>query len=145
MCAKAALLLYFYSMTNPRPDYKFLYEQSQKRLAETEFKAQQQVQRLAAAELKAQQQVRDLQEKLHLALLEANGLRLKLFGIKSDNRVTKASEDQLDLFSLRSHCPGCCSIRGSTPKRSQRSKSAAGNCRREKKASSPQGFQNGVA
>lgn len=62
-------------MIIPQPDYKLLYEQSQKRLAETE-------------------------QKLHLALLEANGLRRKLFGIKSDNRVTKASEDQLELFTL---------------------------------------------
>ncbi len=76
-------------MTNPQPDYKLLYEESQKRLAvaETETSI-------------AQQQLRELKQKLHLALLEANGLRRKLFGIKSDNRVTKASEGQLDLFAL---------------------------------------------
>jgi transposase len=97
-------------MTSPQPDYKLLYEQSQKRLAEVELKARQlaeaeldtkeQIQHLAQAEAKAQQQVEELKQKLHLALLEANGLRRKLFGIKSDNRVTKASEGQLDLFSL---------------------------------------------
>jgi hypothetical protein len=59
-----------------------------------------QIQHLAQAEANAQQQVEELKQKLHLALLEANGLRRKLFGIKSDNRVTKASEDQLDLFGL---------------------------------------------
>jgi len=32
-------------------------------------------------------------------LLDVNGRR-KLFGIKSDNRAIKASEDQLELFSL---------------------------------------------
>lgn len=62
-------------MTIPQPNYQLLYEESQKTLAETE-------------------------KKLHLALLEVNGLRRKLFGIKSDNRVTKVSEDQLELFSL---------------------------------------------
>jgi transposase len=110
MCAKATFLLYFYPMINAQPDYKFLYEQSQKKLTEAtlktrnleqaEAKAQQQVQRLSEAELKARQQVQDLEQKLHLALLEANGLRRKLFGIKSDNRVTKASKEQLELFSL---------------------------------------------
>jgi transposase len=76
-------------MTSPQPDYKLLYEQSQKRLvvAETETST-------------AQQQVRELEQKLHLALLEVSGLRRKLFGIKSDNRVTKAGQDQLELFSL---------------------------------------------
>ena len=111
-------------MINPQPDYKFLYEQSQKRLAEAETKvwklteaeaqtqkqiqdlaqakakAQQQIQSLTQGELKAQQQVVELKQQLHLALLEANSLRRKLFGIKSDNRVTKASQDQLELFSL---------------------------------------------
>lgn len=57
------------------PDYKLLYEQSQKRLVETE-------------------------QKLKLALLDANELRRKLFGIKSDNRVKRVAEGQLDLFPL---------------------------------------------
>lgn len=62
-------------MITAEPDYKFLYEQSQKRLAESE-------------------------QKLKLALLDANELRRKLFGIKSDNRVKRAAEGQLDLFPL---------------------------------------------
>jgi len=55
------------------PDYKLLYEQSQKKLAETEQKYS-----------SALEQTRRM---LQLALLEANELRRKLFGIKSDNRV----------------------------------------------------------
>lgn len=89
-------MLYFYPMTSPQSDYKLLYEQSQKELAEAALKTQD----LEQAEAKAQLKVRDLEQKLHLALLEANGLRRKLFGIKSDNRVSKASEGQLDIFSL---------------------------------------------
>ena len=76
-------------MISPQPDYKTLYEQSQKRLAVAETE-----------NAIAQQQLRELKQKLHLALLEANGLRRKLFGIKSDNRVSKVSEEQLELFSL---------------------------------------------
>lgn len=69
------------------PDYKLLYEQSQKKLAETEQKYS-----------SALEQTRRM---LQLALLEANELRRKLFGIKSDNRVKKAaSEGQLDLLPL---------------------------------------------
>lgn len=71
------------------PDYKLLYEQSQQRLTEAESKI-----------LTAEKQTASLAEQLHLALLEINGLRRKIFGIKSDNRVTKAREDQLELFSL---------------------------------------------
>jgi transposase len=83
-------LLYFYSMTSATaPDYKLLYEQSQQRLTEAESKI-----------LTAEKQTASLAEQLHLALLEINGLRRKIFGIKSDNRVTKAREDQLELFSL---------------------------------------------
>lgn len=59
------------------PDYKLLYEQSQKKLAETEQKYS-----------SALEQTRRM---LQLALLEANELRRKLFGIKSDNRVKKAA------------------------------------------------------
>ena len=81
---------YFYSMTSAtEPDYKLLYEQSQQRLTEAESKI-----------LTAEKQTASLAEQLHLALLEINGLRRKIFGIKSDNRVTKAREDQLELFSL---------------------------------------------
>jgi transposase len=71
------------------PDYKLLYEQSQQRLTEAESKM-----------LTAEKQAASLAEQLHLALLEINGLRRKIFGIKSDNRVIKAREDQLELFSL---------------------------------------------
>ena len=83
-------------MTNPQPDYKLLYEESLKRLAEAEVKSQ----TLVKENANARQEVVELKQQLHLALLEANGLRRKLFGIKSDNRVTKASEDQLALFTL---------------------------------------------
>jgi len=38
--------------------------------------------------------------RLRLALLDANELRRKLFGIRSDNRVKKHLEGQLDLFPL---------------------------------------------
>jgi transposase len=62
-------------MITAEPDYKLLYEQSQKKLAETE-------------------------QKLHLALLEINQLRRKLFGITSDNRVRKASQGQVEILSL---------------------------------------------
>lgn len=87
-------------MINAQPDYKTLYEESQKRLVEAERKAQKEIQNLAQAGANAREQVRDLEEKLHLALLEANTLRRKLFGVKSDNRVKKGSEGQLDLFTL---------------------------------------------
>jgi transposase len=101
-------------MINAQPDYKTLYEESQKRLVEVEHKAQKEIRNLTQAEANAQQQikslveaegnarqqVRELEEKLHLALLEANTLRRKLFGVKSDNRVKKGSEGQLDLFTL---------------------------------------------
>ncbi len=62
-------------MIAAEPDYKLLYEQSQQNLALT-------------------------QQKLLLALLGANELRRKLFGIKSDNRVKKGVEGQLDIFPL---------------------------------------------
>jgi transposase len=85
-------------MTNATPDYKKLYEQSQKRLGEVEAEARKKFQK----ELKETvlEITRQYEQKLHLALLEANGLRAKLFGIKSDSRVKKANEDQLELFSL---------------------------------------------
>ena len=62
-------------MTTAEPDYKLLYEQAQQKLEQTE-------------------------QKLRLALLDANELRRKLFGIRSDNRVKKHLEGQLDLFPL---------------------------------------------
>lgn len=62
------------------PDYKLLYEQSQQRLTE------------------AEKQTASLAEQLHLALLEINGLRRKIFGIKSDNRTRRVDEHQLDIF-----------------------------------------------
>jgi hypothetical protein len=62
------------------PDYKLLYEQSQQRLTE------------------AEKQTASLAEQLHLALLEINGLRRKIFGIKSDNRTRIGNETQLDIF-----------------------------------------------
>lgn len=76
-------------MTTAEPDYKLLYEQSQKKLAEVEGKA-----------LEAEKQLSLLQQQLHLALLEVNQLRRKLFGITSDNRVKKAIDDQLEIFPL---------------------------------------------
>lgn len=70
-------------MIAAEPDYKLLYQEGQKQLAKT------------------QQTLLETQLKLKLALLDANELRRKLFGIKSDNRVKKAtSEGQLDLFPL---------------------------------------------
>ncbi|WP_149242990.1 hypothetical protein [Dyadobacter sp. 32] len=71
------------------PDYKFLYEQSQKSLEKSK-KGLKQTQRLLA----------EAKQELQLALLDANELRRKLFGIKSDNRVKRAAEGQLDLFPL---------------------------------------------
>lgn len=74
-------------MIAAEPDYKLLYEQSQKKLAETEQKYS--------------SVLEETRRMLQLALLDANELRRKLFGIKSDNRVKKAtSEGQLDLFPL---------------------------------------------
>jgi transposase len=67
--------VYFYSMITAEPDYKLLYERAQQKLEQTE-------------------------QKLRLALLDANELRRKLFGIRSDNRVKKHLEGQLDLFPL---------------------------------------------
>lgn len=65
------------------PDYKLLYEEGQKQLA------------------KSRQLLLETELKLRLALLDANELRRKLFGIKSDTRVKKATaEGQLDLFPL---------------------------------------------
>lgn len=65
------------------PDYKSLYEESQKQL------------------VKSRQMLLEAELKLKLALLEANGLRRKLFGIRSDNRVRQAAaEGQLDIFPL---------------------------------------------
>lgn len=62
-------------MITVEPDYKLLYEQSLQQLAQ-------------------------VQQQLRLALLDASELRRKLFGIKSDNRVKRAAEGQLDLFPL---------------------------------------------
>jgi hypothetical protein len=89
-------------MINAEPDYKMLYEQSQKRLEAVEIKAQKQLEK---ALQEATQQItekitREYEQKLHLALLEANALRARLFGIKADSRVKRASEDQLELFTL---------------------------------------------
>jgi transposase len=69
-------------MIAAEPDYKLLYEQSQKLYEQS------------------QQNLAQTQQQLRLALLDANELRRKLFGIKSDNRVKKAVEGQLDLFPL---------------------------------------------
>ncbi len=89
--------MYFYSMINAEPDYKMLYQQSQKRLEEVEAKAQKQLREsiLALHELTQQ-----YEQKLHLALLEANALRARLFGIKADSRVKRANEGQLEIFHL---------------------------------------------
>jgi transposase len=92
-------------MTNAQPDYKTLYEESQKKLVEVEGKVEGRLREEIDKALKAQgqtfqQQIREYEQKLHLALLEANALRAKLFGIKSDNKVKRANEDQLELFSL---------------------------------------------
>lgn len=87
-------MLYFYPMQNAAPDYKTLYEQSQKMLVEAELKAQKQLE-------KALQEItQEYEQKLHLALLEANALRARLFGIKADNRVKRANENQLEIFPL---------------------------------------------
>jgi transposase len=92
-------------MINAGPDYKTLYEQGQKRLEEVEINAQKQLREaiLQAKEFR-EKALRDLtqqyEQKLHLALLEANALRARLFGIKSDSRVKRAGEDQLELFTL---------------------------------------------
>jgi len=81
-------------MQNAAQDYKALYEQSQKMLEEAELKAQQKLE-------KALQEItHEYEQKLHLALLEANALRARLFGIKADSRVKRANEDQLEIFPL---------------------------------------------
>lgn len=70
-------------MIAAEPDYKLLYEEGQKQLA------------------KNQQILLETELKLRLALLDANELRRKLFGIKSDNRVKKSTDErQLDIFPL---------------------------------------------
>lgn len=70
-------------MIAAEPDYKLLYEEGQKQLA------------------KNQQLLLETELKLKLALLDANELRRKLFGIKSDNRVKKSTDErQLDIFPL---------------------------------------------
>lgn len=81
-------------MQKAAPDYKKLYEQSQKMLEQAELKAQRQLEK-ALREI-----TQEYEQKLHLALLEANVLRAKLFGIKSDSRVKRANENQLELFPL---------------------------------------------
>jgi transposase len=75
-------------MTNiAPPDYRTLYEESQKQMAE--------------AESFYLQQIEEYKQQLSLALMEANSLRAKLFGIKSDNRVKRAADsNQLELFNL---------------------------------------------
>ena len=70
-------------MTNPQPDYRLLYEQSQKRLAETEAKAHEKILSLTQAELKAQQQVVELKQQLHLALLDANAFNASFLASKA--------------------------------------------------------------
>ncbi|MDQ3395272.1 MAG: IS66 family transposase [Bacteroidota bacterium] len=92
-------------MINAEPDYKMLYQQSQKRLEEVEAKAQKQLLEtiLKAKELQEkalQELTQQYEQKLHLALLEANALRARLFGIKADSRVKRANEDQLEIFYL---------------------------------------------
>jgi transposase len=95
-------LLYFYPMQNAAPDYKTLYEQSQKMLEEAELKAQRQLEK-ALQEITqeiTQKITHEYEQKLHLALLEANALRARLFGIKADSRVKRANEGQLEIFPL---------------------------------------------
>jgi transposase len=75
-----------------------LYEQSQKRLEEVEIKAQKHLEKVLREV--TQQLTQQYEQKLHLALLEANALRARLFGIKTDSRVKRASQDQLELFTL---------------------------------------------
>jgi transposase len=96
-------------MQNAAPDYKTLYGISLKKLEEADAKA---LKKLQEAELKAQRQLekalqeltqkitREYEQKLHLALLEANALRARLFGIKADSRVKRVNEDQLEIFPL---------------------------------------------
>jgi transposase len=92
-------------MQNAAPNYKTLYELSLKKLEEADAKT---IKKLQEAELKAQRQLekalqeitQQYEQKLHLALLEANALRARLFGIKADNRVKRANEDQLEIFPL---------------------------------------------
>lgn len=98
-------MLYFYPMQNAVPDYRTLYELSLKKLEEANTKA---LKKLQEAELKAQRQLekalqqitQEYEQKLHLALLEANALRARLFGIKADSRVKRVNEDQLEVFPL---------------------------------------------
>ncbi len=73
-------------MIPSEPDYKLLYEQSQQRLADVEAKAA--------------KQILELEQQLQLALLEINELRAKLFGSKSDQRVKKAANSEVDILPL---------------------------------------------
>jgi transposase len=93
--ARVHFVLYFYVMTNTSaPDYRTLYEESQKQLAAVELLYKKQEKSLLG-------QIEEYKQQLNLALIEANSLRAKLFGIKSDNRVKRAIDgNQLELFSL---------------------------------------------
>jgi transposase len=93
--AGAGSVLYFYGMKNTAPpDYRTLYEESQKQLAEAELFYKKQEKSLLG-------RIEEYKQQLGLALMEANSLRAKLFGIKSDNRVKRAIDsNQLELFSL---------------------------------------------
>lgn len=93
--AGAGFVLYFYGMTNiAQPDYKTLYEESQNKLAQVELSYKKQEKSLLC-------QLEEYKQQLSLALMEANSLRAKLFGIKSDNRVKRAIDsNQLEIFSL---------------------------------------------
>lgn len=85
-------------MQNAFPDYKLLYEQSQKMLEEAGLKSQRHLEK-ALREI-TEKITLEYEQKLHLALLEANALRARLFGIKADSKVKRANEDQLEIFSL---------------------------------------------
>ena len=81
-------------MQNAAPDYKTLYEESQKMLKLAELNAKIQLEKAV------QQITQEYEQKLELALLDARVLRARLFGIKSDSRVKRVDENQLEIFPL---------------------------------------------
>jgi transposase len=94
---------------NAQPDYKLLYEESLKKLAEAEEKSRQ-IEEESQLKIKeavteavhkaVHEATLELKEQIQLLLHDANELRRKLFGIRRDNRLLKSHEGQFELFTL---------------------------------------------
>lgn len=85
-------------MITAQPDYKILYEEALKKLAEAEEKSQQKIKE--AVKDAVHEATLELKQQIQLLLHDANELRRKLFGIKRDNRTDKTREGQLEIFTL---------------------------------------------